>query len=466
MYDSRKKFIKQISLASLSLCFGINCQNNNRCRLIELDEFGGWTGKKFESSGYFRTEFDGLRWWFVTPRGNAFISFGVNHFHQDWWAQSYNIDHWLKSFSSTTFLDENWNIGFRNRALSDIELLGFNTIGMHTNAPNLIDLPFKAKVPYLREYKPIVLDHYRNPQPDVYIDIFSDSFEEYCFNYADEITKYYKNDPMLLGYCMADCPIFTEDDLNLYGGTSWARKLRNLGPSSPGKQKYVSTMKNKYIDIEDFNFVYMTTFKSWDELASARDWRKNEPPLSLHEKEDSQKFMLSSVSRYYSVAKKALFHFDSNHLFFGDKINANTDSLEKVIKVISEYVDVIYYQNFATCVSQNEIIDSLTFQTELPFLNGDTGFGVSYDMMPNPYGPRAKNQAERAAWLIDCCETLISRYNFIGWHVCGMIDTWKTMPSKEEHQHQGLMDIHGNYYPEMLIAVQKISSGLYKISNQ
>jgi hypothetical protein len=169
MYNTRKNFLRQITLASLPIFFGINGQKITRNKLIELDEFGGWTGKKFESSGYFRTEFDGSRWWFVTPRGNAFISFGINHFHQDWWAQSYNIDHWLKSFSSTTFLDENWNQGFRNKALSDIELLGFNTIGMHTNAPNLIDLLFKAKVPYLREYKPIVLDHYLNPKPDIYI---------------------------------------------------------------------------------------------------------------------------------------------------------------------------------------------------------------------------------------------------------------------------------------------------------
>ena len=127
---------------------------------------------------------------------------------------------------------------------------------------------------------------------------------------------------------------------------------------------------------------------------------------------------------------------------------------------------MIYYQNFAPCVSQNEIIDSLTYQTELPFLNGDAGFGVSNDMMSNPYGPRTKDQAERAAWLIDCCETLISRHNFIGWYVYGMIDTCKTMPSKKKNQHQGLMDIHGNYYPEMLMAVQKISSSLYEISNQ
>ena len=110
----------------------------------------------------------------------------------------------------------------------------------------------KQKYLIFEEYKPIVLDHYLNPKPDVYIDIFTVSFEEYCFNYADKITKNYKNDPMLLGYCMADCPIFTEGDINLYGGTSWARKLRNLGSNHPGKEKYVSMVKNKYLNIENF----------------------------------------------------------------------------------------------------------------------------------------------------------------------------------------------------------------------
>tara|TARA_B110000116_G_C16244563_1_gene319570 strand:+ start:173 stop:475 length:303 start_codon:yes stop_codon:yes gene_type:complete len=44
----------------------------------ELDRFGGWTGKGFEATGYFRMEKD-ERWWMVTPDGNAFLSFGINH---------------------------------------------------------------------------------------------------------------------------------------------------------------------------------------------------------------------------------------------------------------------------------------------------------------------------------------------------------------------------------------------------
>jgi len=41
----------------------------------------------------FRTEHDGERWWLVTPEGNAFISFGVNHYHAGWWAQDYKHRH-------------------------------------------------------------------------------------------------------------------------------------------------------------------------------------------------------------------------------------------------------------------------------------------------------------------------------------------------------------------------------------
>ena len=460
---NRNQFIKLSSFCSLSAflnynLYGLDKKESN----IELDKYGGWKAKKFQRSGFFRTEFDGNKWWFVTPEGNGFISLGINHYHQDWWAQQYNKDFWLRKFNSKEYLDDNWNIGYRERALSDMKLLGINTIGMHTNASSLIDLPFNSKVPYLREYKPIVLDHYRNPKPEIYIDIFSKNFEKYCYEYAREIALPYKDDSMLLGYCMADCPIFTEGDIELYGGISWARKLRNLGPMDPGKREFVSIVKKKYKIIENFNGVYLTSFKTWEELLNKKRWRENIPALNKNEQDDIESFMLSCVKRYYSVSKKALFTFDSNHLFLGDKINGNTDSLDKTIPVISKYVDVIYYQYFASCGDQSDLLDRVSDKVDLPFLNGDAGFGVSYEMMPNPYGPRAKTQSERANWLLKCCENAFSRNNFIGWHICGIIDTWKTMPTKEKFQHQGLMSVIGEFYPEMKSAVQKISSNLYK----
>ena len=98
---SRNQFIKLSSFCSLSTflnynLYGLDKKESN----IELDKYGGWKGKKFQRSGFFRTEFDGNKWWFVTPEGNGFISLGINHYHQDWWAQQYNKNFWLRKFNS------------------------------------------------------------------------------------------------------------------------------------------------------------------------------------------------------------------------------------------------------------------------------------------------------------------------------------------------------------------------------
>lgn len=100
----------------------------------ELDRFGGWKGKKFEATGFFRTEHDGRRWWFVTPEGSAFISFGVNHYHAGWWTQEYNRDHWVKQFGAKRPWDEAWQNGFGDAALADLRRLGLNTLGFHRRA--------------------------------------------------------------------------------------------------------------------------------------------------------------------------------------------------------------------------------------------------------------------------------------------------------------------------------------------
>ena len=55
----------------------------------------------------------------------------------------------------------------------------------------------------------------------------------------------------------------------------------------------------------------------------------------------------------------------------------------------------------------------------------------------------------------------LARKDFVGWHMCGIIDTTKFMPGKEEYQHQGLMTTHGHYYQAMEESVQKISTEMY-----
>lgn len=432
---------------------------------MNLDRFGGWKAKKLGPTGFFHTRYNGGRWWLVTPQGHAFLSLGINHYHEGWWLQDYNRAHWLGVFGSQQPRDKEWSEGFRKTAEADLERLGINTLGMHTDAPMLTDKPNGAVVPYLRSFKPIVLDHYRHPAPEAYVDIFAREFEEQCNRTARKEAGPYREDPMLLGYCMSDCPIFTDTDVRSMGGSAtWPRILRNLGSDAPGKRIYVETLKGRYPDIAGFNHVYATTFGSWTELAETVDWRPSVAPTHAREEADNEAFLLVCLDRYYSVSKAALRRADPNHLFFGDKLNGNTDNLEKVLPVAARHVDAVLYQFYDFWPGQKALLEKLAPQVDLPFINGDAGFSVPGGMMPNPYGPHAGDQAERASWLTECCEGCFARPEFVGWHMCGVIDTWKTMPGKEHFQHQGLMTVTGEYYPEMEAAVSRIASRLYSFS--
>ena len=466
MAMTRREYLKTMATAGAGLaCASVGYTSTNGSRaMTDRDRFGGWKGKTFEATGFFCTEHDGERWWLVTPEGNAFISFGVNHYHAGWWAQDYNRDHWIKQFGATRPWDKAWNDGFRDAALADLRRLGLNTLGIHTDAPMLTEPPGQALFPYVARYEPLVLSHYRKPSPETYADVFSPEYEAICKVAAREMAEPYANDPMILGYCMADVPAMTDNDAEWHKGTTWPRRLRNLGGNAPGKRAYVDTMRERHGDIAAFNAVYATGFASWGALLAAEDWRPNARPANWAERDDNAAFLLLCVDKYYGVAKDALRRVDANHLFLGDKINANSDAFDTIVSVTSRYTDVVNIQYYAPWEKQKVTMDRWSDKVDKPFLNGDSAFTVPTKTMPAPYGPHAKDQAERAEWTREFMEKATARPDFVGWHMCGIIDTSKEMPGKEKHQHQGLMTTHGEFYPEMEAAVRDLSDRLYEIA--
>lgn len=46
----------------------------------DFSQWGGWKQKRFEGTGFFRTQHDGKRWWLVDPEGYVFWSAGVDCF--------------------------------------------------------------------------------------------------------------------------------------------------------------------------------------------------------------------------------------------------------------------------------------------------------------------------------------------------------------------------------------------------
>ncbi|MCM8532077.1 MAG: hypothetical protein NE330_13020 [Lentisphaeraceae bacterium] len=470
----RRNFLKY-SVAAL-LCQQINPSlAQGLVSPSDLDKYGGWKGKKFKATGFFRTEKDD-RWWLVTPEGNAFLSFGINHFAPYLWTQDYNKDAWCKKFGVESVNSPAFKQSLKKWFHKTCGEFGFNTVGVH-NDLKLVNKP-KPSMAYMQPIKFIDTPHWKNEVPDEnFADVFSDEFIVNADKLAQKVCLPVKDDPYLLGYSMTDCTLFTHEDCrertDVIGGArreariGWVNRLRNFPKNTAGKKAYVQLMKNLYNnEIESFNKIYSTSFLSFDVLEQAQNWREHTHLHNGYEVRDNIEFLKMVVDQYYKVAKSSIQKYDGNHMFVGDKLNGNTDSLDSVLPITSKYTDVIFYQMYARYEVQKPGLDRWTSLVDKPIINGDSAYTMVTEHMPRPYGPVADNLAQRAEWTDEFFISAFSRKNFVGWHYCGLIDATNQNPRKQSRQHSGLLDSYGNAYPELQRVMKSRSKQLYSLAGK
>ena len=439
----------------------------------ERDQYGGWTGKKFAATGFFRVEKD-ERWWLVTPGGNAFLSFGINHLHPHLWKQDYNREAWEKRLGLDNLDSRKFAPALKTWFLQTCRQYGFNTVGVHTEL-SAVNRP-QPSMPYMQSIHFVDIPHWQQEIPDSnFLDVFSEAFASHCDLMAKEFAAPAKDDPFLLGYAMTDCPLFTEEDCrerpDVIGGArreariGWPRRLRNLGANAPGKKAYVQTMRDIYRgQISDFNATYRTQFDSFDALQTAENWRPHTDLSNGNETRDNIEFLQKVVAKYYQTTRDAIRRYDPNHLFVGDKINANTDALDTLLPITSQFTDIVFYQMYARYEVQKPGLDRWYRIADKPLINGDSAFTMITDTMPRPYGPVANNIEQRAEWTDEFFRNAFARPEFIGWHYCGLIDASNLVAQKQDRQHSGLLTGYGEPYPELLKVLKTCTAEMYEIA--
>jgi hypothetical protein len=457
---SRRQFIKTIGLgtAAASLPAMGFCSNPR------LDQYGGLESIKFNSTGFFRVE-KGDRWWLVTPDGSAFISYGINHTDIVYLLQDYNIDHWKTQFNFKDEDDPALRDGFVNKVLNDIKFLGMNTMGCHAQKPIFGNLT----VPYLQGLFFARTAYWSLRSQADYPDVYSSQFEERCRKKAELVVLPKKDDPFLIGYTLTNVPILTDMDADAHGMTpwgrpqsnrpTWPRALRNRGPASPGKRVFVELMKEKYSEINDFNDVYHTDFSSFDALLNAVNWSPFIKDEKIDDHDDHTIFLMDIYDRYLQVTCGAIRTYDSNHLIFGDPLNANTGTTDEIVSLVAKHTDLISYQYYGPYKDQVEIIDRWSKLTGKPLFNTDSNFSVPRENQPNPVGYHCPDNQALAAYFLDYATQAFSRPDFIGWHWCGWVDGWESWRGIQ--QHCGLQDPFGNWHEPMPEVMSKFGSQLY-----
>ncbi len=436
----------------------------------ERDQYGGLKRIHFEATGFFRLEYANGRWWLITPEGSAFLSFGLNHIGSGLMRSPYNREHWMREFGLTDTSDEQQFLdAYYTRVRQDFVRGGWNTLGCH----NSDQIYGELRIPYVLTVRFVDICHYMTPKDEDFLDVWSSEFQEHCNRIALQRVAPRKDDPYLLGYAMIDCPIWSDLDaapreVTVYGDkrpglTTWPRRLRNLGPESPGKEVYVDTMRELYRgDIEKFNYTYQCSFSGFGDLTSAKQWRLEIDPNNGRELFDNTVFLNRTVDRYYRIAVRAIRRHDPNHLMLGDKLNGNTDVSDDLVRIVSSHCDLLFYQYYATWDDQQRLLNRFAQITGKAILCGDASISVPDENMPNPLGPHYKDQRERAESFTELMRNCFSRTDFVGWNWCGWMDRWEAVQPRR--QHSGIQDPFGNHYP-IVEAMRSFSEEMYTIAD-
>ncbi len=353
---------------------------------------------------------------------------------------------------------------------------GFNSVGVHTYLP-IVNKPQPA-MPYMQPIRFVDIPHWKADVADEnFVDVYEEKFARHCERLSKRIAEPLRDDPFLLGYSMTDCPLFTEEDCrerpDVIGGArreariGWPRRLRNLGIEAAGKRAYVALMRELYRDeIAGFNLTYGTRFETFDALAAAENWRADTDLFNENETRDNVAFLKTTVRQYYQTARDAIRRYDPNHIFFGDKINANTDTLNTVLPVTSEFTDVVFYQMYARYEVQKPSLDRWSAVVDKPVVNGDSAFTMITETMPRPYGPVADNKKQRAEWAGEFFLRAFARPEFVGWHYCGLIDATNVIARKQDRQHSGILDGMGEAYPQLEKVIKSCTAEMYKVATR
>ena len=90
---------------------------------------------------------------------------------------------------------------------------------------------------------------------------------------------------------------------------------------------------------------------------TAEGWRPHTDLSNGNETRDNIEFLQKVVEKYYQTTRDAIRRYDSNHLFVGDKINANTDAVDTLLPITSQFTDIVFYQMYARYEVQKPGLD-------------------------------------------------------------------------------------------------------------
>ncbi len=446
--------------------------------IANRDSFGGLIDEnfKFEEAENFRVKKVNGKWFFITPEGNLFWSFGVNavglyqgspfngvrltYFDKipnDQFKMSVVNWKYPKGPKAEVYIFERKNLELKYgensfhttypKLVSErIRKWGFNSMGW-PNPPTAA----KTTTPYA-----CVIGSATGKLPRIYhdpvnkslslCDFFNPDFEKLTLKNLQN-NKYAIAAPYSMG-------VYVDNELQ------WSRVEGNIAkailkaaPSLHAKIAFKDFLVGKYKNIDSLNRAWSSKFADWNAFLQNKDF----VPKTAESKTDILDFECKFYEKYFSVCKRTLAQAAPNKLYLGCRF---ADHNNLLVKVASNYCDVVSFNLYRDTIAKFSLPEGAR---DVPVMVGEFHF-CNFDRGNFGNGIRHRvTMEERVKAFRKYMNGAIKNPTIIGAHWfrwCDQVASGR--PGDGENFSCGLVDVCDTPIYEMVEASRKIQTSLYK----
>ncbi|MBM7582197.1 hypothetical protein JOD02_001054 [Caldicoprobacter guelmensis] len=433
--------------------------------------YGGWLEKRFDSTGYFRTEHDGKRWWLVDPDGYAFLSIGLdcvspgvqgrvdgikklykwlpdeNGIYKDAWSKGdggeyfdFAIANLIRVFGKAWWNE--WAKMTRRRLVE----WGFNTVG------NWSSLKFirYAKLPYvwpLKDFPETTEKIFRD-----FPDVFSQEYKNNAERFAEQL-KEFEGDPYMIGYFLRNEPQWAFiHNLNI------AEELLENEEELASKEVLIKFLSTRYDgDVEKFNEAWNLNLRSFGELKKGI---KRASKLSPKASEDLNEFSRIMIKTYVEIPSVVCKRVDPHHMNLGMRYAYIANE-----NLLAGYENFDVFSINCYKITPYEDIEQIGKITEMPVIIGEFHHGALDRGLPATGIRGVATQQERGRAYRYYMETAATSRHFVGAHHFTLNDQAALGRFDGENFQIGCVDICQRPYYEFIEGIMQTNRILYEVAD-
>lgn len=414
------------------------------------------SAQRCRSTGFFRVEKQGDRWWYIDPNGYRFYAVGTDHVNcQVHWCEQLGYAPYSRNVFALYGTEERW----AKQTAERLKQWGFNTLGANNSPsvryrglPHTLFLSMGADFTSISDIAP-------RTTWTGFPDVFHPQWERWCALQAERQCVRHRDDPWLLGY-------FLDNELEWFGKSGAPEGLVDetfrKPADHPAKQALLQLLRKRYPGIEGFNRAWGVRFGSWDDLV-----RVTEPvrPMTEAGREDQVAFVKQIADRYFAVTCAAIRRVDPHHLILGCRFAGTAPD---VWDVAGKHLDVVSVNYYGKVDLERRVVTDLPKAMDTyhrlsgrPLMITEWSFPALDAGLPSRHGAgqRVSTQADKALAYSIYQRRLFGMPYMVG----SMYFMWVDEPelgisaSFPEDSNYGLVDVNDRPWPELTQMASRVN---------